>query len=61
VAGIAAVGSGYYAVSVVNGDLGLPAVSRIRPDVGQPPPRVVRPTDEEWNAYLAAMRGVIGG
>ena len=61
VSALAAIGSGYYAVNVVDGDPGIPAVSRLRPDVGQPPPRIARPTEEELSAYLESMRGVIGG
>jgi general secretion pathway protein A len=46
----------WYAAGIVNGDPGLPAVARLKLDVGQPPPRLRTPTDAELNLYFDSMR-----
>jgi general secretion pathway protein A len=51
-----ALGAWWYASGIVNGDQGLPAVARLKLDIGQPPPRLRIPTDAELNLYFDSMR-----
>lgn len=58
---LASIGLWWYVGSVVNGDLGLPAVARLKLDVGQPPPRLRVPTEAELKLYFDSMQYLMGG
>ena len=46
----------WYASTIVDSTVDLPAVARLNLDVGQPPPRLRVPSQAEVNLMLDAMR-----